>query len=161
MKDDSRILELLEQDGRASARDIASMLGLKEKEVEEKIRDFTKRGVIRGFKAVVDWRQASTKKVMAVIQVKVIPQAKEGFAKVCLDLSKDKRVLDAFVATGEYDLLLFVEANTLEEISDFVTERLATKKEVTGTNTHIILSQFKRDGKLFADAAAGRLPLSP
>ncbi|MBM3309341.1 MAG: Lrp/AsnC family transcriptional regulator [Candidatus Altiarchaeales archaeon] len=161
MKDDSKLLELLEEDGRASAKELASMLGLKEKEVDEKIKDLKKKSVIRGFKAVVDWRKASVKKVMAVIQVKVIPQAKDGFAKVCLDLSKDRRVLDAFVATGEYDLLLFVEANTLEEISDFVTERLATRKEVTGTNTHIILSQFKRDGKLFADAAAGRLPLSP
>lgn len=161
MKDDIRILELLEEDGRASAKDIATMLGLREKEVEEKIKKFKKKDVIRGFKAVVDWRKASKKKVMAAIQVKVIPQAKAGFAKICLDISKDKRVLDAFIATGEYDLLLFVEANTLEEISDFVTERLATRKEVTGTNTHIILSQFKRDGKLFADAAGSRLPLSP
>lgn len=108
MKDDSRILELLEEDGRISNKDIASMLGLKEKEVEEKIKELKKSGVIRGFKAVVDWRRASRKKVMAVIQVKVIPQAREGFAKTCLDISKDKRVVDAFVATGEYDLLLFV-----------------------------------------------------
>ena len=161
MKDDSSLLELLEEDGRASVRDIAAMLGMKEKDVETRISELTKKGVIKGFKAVVDWRKASTKKVMAAIQVKVVPQAKEGFAKTCMDISRDKRVVDAFVATGEYDLLLFVEGSTLEEISDFVTERLATKKEVTGTNTHIILSQFKRDGMLFAQAAGSRLPLSP
>jgi DNA-binding Lrp family transcriptional regulator len=161
MKNDVRILELLEDDGRASAKEIAAMLGLNEKDVEGEIRKLSEKGVIKGFKAVVDWRKASVKKVMAVIQVKVIPQAKQGFAKTCLDISKDKRVLDSFVATGEYDLLLFLEAETLEEISDFVTERLATKKEVMGTNTHIILSQFKRDGKLFAETAGGRLPLSP
>jgi len=161
MKDDFRVLELLEEDGRASVKDIASMLGLREKEVDENIKDLKRKGVIKGFKAVVDWRKASKKKVMASIQVKVVPQPKAGFAKICTDLSKDKRVVDAFVATGEYDLILFVEADTLEDISDFVTERLATKKEVRGTNTHIILSQFKRDGKLFTDRAGGRLPLSP
>lgn len=161
MKHESRILEILEEDGRTTEKDIATMLGLGEREVKDAIKELRKKGVIRGFKAVVDWRKAGKKKVMAAIQVKVIPQAKEGFAKICTDLSKDKRVLDAFVATGEYDLLMFVEAETLEEISDFVTERLATKKEVTGTNTHIILSQFKRDGKLFTEAAGGRLPLSP
>jgi DNA-binding Lrp family transcriptional regulator len=161
MKDDSQLLELLEEDGRATAKDIAAMLGMKEGDVESRIKELKKKGVIKGFKAVVDWRKASRKKVMAAIQVKVIPQAKEGFAKTCTDISRDKRVLDAFVATGDYDLLLFVEAGTLEEISDFVTERLATKKEVAGTNTHIILSQFKRDGMLFAEAAGSRLPLSP
>lgn len=161
MKDDVRILEILDEDGRTTEKDIATMLGLSERDVRERIKELKKKGVIRGFKAVVDWRKAGRRKVMAAIQVKVVPQAREGFAKICMDLSKDKRVLDAFVATGEYDLLMFVEADTLDEISDFVTERLATKKEVTGTNTHIILSQFKRDGKLFTEAAGGRLPLSP
>ncbi|MFH1125750.1 MAG: Lrp/AsnC family transcriptional regulator [Candidatus Altiarchaeota archaeon] len=161
MKDDFRILELLEEDGRASTKDLGTMLGMREREVEGRMKELRKKGVIKGFKAVVDWRKTDCKKVMAVIQVKVVPQAKAGFAKICMEISKDKRVLDSFVATGEYDLLLFMEAGNLEEISDFVTERLATRKEVTGTNTHIILSQFKRDGKLFAEAAGSRLPLSP
>jgi len=157
----TKILELLEDDGTISNKDIATMLDLSEKEVEKTINELKKNGVIKGYKAIVDWKKSGSKKAMAAIQVKVVPQEKAGFAKICTDIAKDKRVTDVFVATGEYDLMIFTEADDLDEISDFVTEKLAPKKEVVGTYTHIILTQFKRDGKLMAEEGQKRLPLTP
>ncbi|MCX6695178.1 MAG: hypothetical protein NTU61_02630 [Candidatus Altiarchaeota archaeon] len=47
------------------------------------------------------------------------------------------------------------------EISEFITEKPAPRKEVMSTNTHIILKEFKRAGILMFDEDAKRLPLSP
>ncbi len=157
---DGKILGILEESGRTSIADIAAMTGLKEDDVKAKINDLEKKGIIRGFKAIIDWKAFDGGKAAALVQVKVVPQEKLGFAKTCREISKDKRVLDVYVVTGEYDLMIVVKAETLDEISDFVTEKLAPRKEVVGTNTHILLSEYKRAGSLMFDEKEKRLPVS-
>ncbi|MFH1403712.1 MAG: Lrp/AsnC family transcriptional regulator [Candidatus Altiarchaeota archaeon] len=155
-----KLLELLEEDGRISVDDISTMTGLSKDEVEKTIKKLGKKGVIRGFKAIIDWKSFDGGKVSALIQVKVVPQMRLGFAKTCREISRDKRVLDVFVVTGEYDLMMLVQGENMEEISDFVTEKLAPRKEVVGTNTHIVLSEYKRAGSLMFDEKERRLPVS-
>jgi DNA-binding Lrp family transcriptional regulator len=160
MMDEVRLLELLEGDARLPAGDIATMLGVSEAEVERTIKDLTKKGVIKGYRTVVDWRRADGRKAVAVIQVKVVPQQKYGFDRVCDEIARDKRVSDVFITSGKYDLMVTIQADNIDEISEFVTERLAPMKGVTGTYTHIILKEFKRDGALFHEAKKKRLPVS-
>lgn len=160
MVDERRLLELLEEDARTEEGDIATMLGSSKKKVREKIRELEKKGVIKGYRTVVDWRRTKDKKAVAVIQVKVVPQRKLGFDKVCSDIAKDKRVSDVFITSGKYDLMVTVRADEVDEISEFVTEKLAPMKDVTGTYTHIILKEFKRDGQVFHKEKGKRLPVS-
>jgi len=49
------------------------------------------------------------------------------------------------VASGEYDLMILVEGENIDELSEFVTDKLAPKKGVTGTYTHIILAEYKKE----------------
>ncbi len=158
--DDKRLLELLERDGRASDDELATMLGVSEKQVKDAITRLGKDGVIKGCRAVVDWRKLDGKKAMAVIQVKVVPQQKYGFDKVCSDIAKDKRVTDVLIMSGKYDLMVTVAADDIDGISEFVTEKLAPMKAVTGTYTHVILKEFKRDGCLFNNGKQKRIPVS-
>jgi|WetSurMetagenome_2_1015567.scaffolds.fasta_scaffold343856_2 DNA-binding Lrp family transcriptional regulator len=158
--DNLRLLELLEGDARLTTAELATMLGSSEKEVGREVDRLAKEGIIKGYRAVVDWRKLHAKKAVAVIQVKVVPQEKFGFDKVCSEISKDKRVSDVFITSGKYDLMVTVRADDIEEISEFVTEKLAPMKGVTGTYTHILLKEFKRDGATFDDEAKRRLPVS-
>jgi len=159
--DSIKLLKLLEQDGSLGSKDLAAMLDSSEKEVEKVIADLKKKGIIRKFKAVVDWKKADGKHASALIQVKVVPQEKHGFAKICREIARDRMVNDIYVVTGEYDLLITATASSIDEISEFVTEKLAPRKEVMGTNTQIILKEFKRAGVLMFDEDIKRLPLTP
>ena len=158
--DKSRLLELLESDARISMSELATMLGASPKEVERTVKELTDKGVIKGYRTVVDWRKVDGKKATAVIQVKVVPQEKFGFDKVCSEIAKDKRVSDVFVTSGKYDLMVTLRADGIDEISEFVTEKLAPMKGVSGTYTHILLKEFKRDGAVFYEAGKKRLPVS-
>ncbi|MBU0762885.1 MAG: Lrp/AsnC family transcriptional regulator [Candidatus Altiarchaeota archaeon] len=155
-----RLLELLDDNGRTSVKDLAVMLGETQDAVEKEIKKLVDEKVIRGFRATVDWKQVNGKKAVAVIQVKVVPQEKFGFDRVCSEIAKDKRVSDVFIMSGKYDLMVTVHAEDIDEISEFVTEKLAPMKSVTGTYTHVILKEFKRDGALFYEAKRRRLPVS-
>lgn len=158
--DTTRMLEILESHGRMSAKELAAMLGSGEREVEAEERRLEKDGVIRGYRAVVDWKRARARKTVAVIQVKVVPQEKYGFDRVCSEIAKDRRVSDVFITSGKYDLMVTVRADDVEEVSEFVTEKLAPMKGVTGTYTHILLKEFKRDGAVFHEEKGNRLPVS-
>lgn len=160
MEDDIRILDLIEENADLKAADIGKMLDISAEAVNKRLKSLKKKKIILKSKTIVDWKAAGRPYATAVIQVKVVPQERAGFAKICETLAKDTRVTDVFVVTGEYDLMVSIRAASLEEISDFVTERLAPKREVVGTYTHIILSEYKRDGVLISNNKAKRLAVT-
>ena len=155
------ILKILENDARAPVKDMAVMLGISEKDVNERIDTLRKNKIIRKFNTTIDWKRAGVEKVYAVIQVKVMPQERAGFSKIAREIANDSRVFGVYVASGEYDLMVYVQGNNIDEISDFTTDKLAPKKDVVGTNTHIILKVFKKDGAEFFDNEVERLKVSP
>jgi DNA-binding Lrp family transcriptional regulator len=157
---DEEILKLLEDDARIPLKEMAKMLDLSEKEIEKRIASLKKTGVIRKFQTSINWRKKGKKRIAAFIQVKVVPQQRSGFSKMCKEISKDSRVKDLYVGTGEYDVIMLVEASDIDEISDFVTEKLAPKKGVVGTYTHIVLQEYKRDGIESFDDSVKRLSIS-
>jgi len=154
------ILKILENNGRASEKDISTMLGIDESTVRDTIKKLMNSGVLKKFTAVIDWKKIGSKRVNAMLQVKVVPQEREGFARTCKEISLDKRVKDLFVMTGEYDVVLNVEAEDIDEIAELITEKIAPKKEVVGTNTHIMLSEFKRDYVSFFDEKDKRISIT-
>lgn len=156
----NEILKLLENDARISLSDMATMLDIDEKEIRKRITKLMKNQIIRKFKTSIDWKKIGEHRTTAIIQVKVVPQQRAGFSRICMEISKDSRVKDIFVATGEYDLILLVEATNIDEISDFVTEKLSPKKDVVGTYTHIVLKEYKRDGIASFNEKPSRLKVS-
>ena len=157
---DTEILKVLEKDARVPAKDMAVMLDIPEKEVTARIDALKKNGIIRKFNTTIDWKRAGVEKVYAILQVKVVPQERSGFARIAKEISKDSRVVGVYVATGEYDLMVYVQGNNIDEISEFTTDKLAPKKDIVGTNTHIILKIFKKDGVEFFDDKVERLKIS-
>jgi DNA-binding Lrp family transcriptional regulator len=158
---DIDLLKILEEDARIPAKDLAVMLKTDEKTIEKRIAELRKAGIIKQFKAAVNWKKMNRHKAVAIVQIKVVPQERSGFARICKELSKDSRVKDVIVASGEYDLMIRVEADNIDELSKFVTEKLAPKKEVTGTYTHILLEEYKRDGVVSFEDKVERLKVSP
>ena len=64
--------------------------------------------------------------------------------------------------SGGYDLLILVEAPTLKELAQFVSERLSPLETVTGTATSFVLKRYKQDGVVFEDGPEDtRLVVSP
>ena len=51
----TQLLKLISKDSRTSTADLAIMLGITEEEVCAQIAEMEREGVIRGYKAVIDW----------------------------------------------------------------------------------------------------------
>ena len=50
--------------------------------------------------------------------------------------------------SGAYDLAVFIEDKTLQQVSRFVSERISTFDGVLSTATHFILKKYKIEGAL-------------
>lgn len=156
------LLEILQGNALQSREDIARMLGVPVEKVNERIADYEKKGVIRGYQAILNEDQLGLDKVTAVIEVKVTPQREGGFDTIAERISRFPEVRSAYLMSGTYDLLLFVEGRTLREVAGFVSERLSPLQGVLSTSTHFMLKTYKRFGVLMRkESTDERLTVSP
>src|SRR5690349_20922370 len=156
------LLKILQGNALESPENIARMLGLTSADVAQRIADYEKRGVIRGYQAVLNEDQLDLDKVTAVIEVKVTPEREGGFNHIAERISKFPEVRSAYLMSGAYDLLLFVEGRNLREVASFVSERLSPLDGVVSTSTHFMLKTYKRLGVLMhQDSSDERLSISP
>ena len=156
------LLKILQKNARADHADVAKQLGLSLEEVERKIADYEQRGVIRGYQAVLNEDALNLDTVTAVIEVKVTPERGGGFNRIADRLSRFPEVRSAYLMSGAYDLLLFVEGRNLRAVASFVSEKLSTIDGVVSTSTHFMLKTYKRLGVLMEPSHEDeRLTISP
>lgn len=156
------VLKLLQENALESRENIAKLTGLSLAEVNQRVADYEKRGVIRGYQAVLNEDQLDLDKVTAVIEVKVTPQREGGFDTIAERISRFPEVRSAYLMSGAYDLLLFVEGKNLRQVAAFVSERLSPLDGVISTSTHFMLKTYKRLGVLMhQESSDERLSISP
>ena len=156
------LLKILGSNALESRETIAKMLNVPVAEVEQRIAEYEQRGIIRGYQAILNEDQLDLDKVTAVIEVKVTPQREGGFNTIAERISRFPEVRSAYLMSGAYDLLLFIEGRNLQQVAAFVSERLAPLEGVVSTSTHFMLKTYKRLGVLmYHEAPDERLSVSP
>ena len=138
-----QILQILSGNARMDAEKIAVMLDKPVEEVQKKISEYEREGVIRGYKPLLDYDKIDTELVEAVIEVKVSPQRDFGFEEIARTISEFNEVSSVYLMSGGYDLHLRVVGRTFKDIALFVAQRLAVLDGVLSTATHFVLTRYK------------------
>ena len=156
------LLKLLQGNALESHANLGKLLNKPAADVSKEIAAYEKTGVIRGYQAVLDEDKLYLDRVTAVIEVKVTPQREGGFNNIATRISKFPEVKSAYLMSGGYDLLLFVEGRNLREVATFVSEHLSPLEGVLSTSTHFMLKTYKRLGVLMQqDSKNERLSVAP
>jgi len=156
------LLSILSTNALEPRENIARMMAIPEAEVNARIAEYERTGVIRGYQAILNEDQLDLDKVTAVIEVKVTPQREGGFDTIAQRISRFPEVRSAYLMSGAYDLLLFVEGRNLREVAGFVTQRLSPLEGVISTSTHFMLKTYKRFGVMMQQEDSDeRLTVSP
>ena len=158
---DLELLRILEENGRLSAQEIASMTALAPAEVEARIHVLEDTQIIRKYTTVVNWEKAGNGEVSAIIELKVSPERDYGYDRIAERLSRFRQVKTLRLMTGTYDLQLLVSGKNMQEVSRFVSEHVAPMDRIRETATHIIMKSYKENGNiLFLQQEPERLPYS-
>ena len=138
-----KILKLIEKDAKMSVEDIAAVVGITTEEAAAEIAEMENRGIIKGYKGIIDWSKADSARVSAMIELKVMPAAGLGFEDVAKRISEYPEVESVALMSGAYDLSVIVKGKTFQEIAMFVAKELAVIDSVTSTATNFIMRQYK------------------
>ena len=137
------LLSLLNENARLTNAQLAVMLGKTEEEVEKEIADYQQKGIIKGYKALINWEKVDHHKTTALIELKVQPKKESGFDEIAKKIMQFCKVESVYLMSGGFDLAVMVHGDSIQDIAMFVAKRLSPLDSVLSTATHFILTRYK------------------
>ena len=134
-----KLLRLLDQNARLSTEQMAVMLDMDEAQVAAELARLEKEGVIRGYKALIDWDRTQREYVTAIIDLQVAPTKDRGFDGIAEMLMGFEEVESVSLMSGGYDLSVTITGRSFKEVAMFVAKRLSPLDGVLSTATHFVL----------------------
>ncbi|MFI3170543.1 MAG: Lrp/AsnC family transcriptional regulator [Faecalibacterium sp.] len=144
-----KLLQILENNARLPLEDIAVMLDKTTEEVSAMMDTARREGLIKGYRALIDWEKAGVDQVEAVIELHVSPKKSRGFEEIANTIASFHEVESLMLMSGGYDLQVVIRGRTFQDIAFFVAKRLSPLDDVLSTATHFVLRTYKREGKLY------------
>ena len=142
------ILKTLQTNSRINLGELAVMLGTDEVTVANEVAQMEKEKIICGYHTLIDWDKTGTEFVTALIEVRVTPQRNQGFARIAERIYNYPEVRWVYLISGAYDFMVILEGKTLQEVSQFVSDKLSTLDAVISTATHFVLKKYKDHGTI-------------
>ena len=140
---DVKILQLLLAEGRVSAREMHYALGVSTSTVIARVDKLRKRGILRGFTAVVDFERLGYE--LTVLTEIIVSKGK--LLEMEREIAKLPTVCAVYDVTGEIDAVIISKCRDREELSAF-TKGLLAMPFVERTNSHVVLTTVKEDFRL-------------
>jgi len=138
------------------------MTDLEEHEVEAAIEELEAAGLVRGYQAVVDWDKLEDERVRAEVELNVTLDRETGYDDIAERLARFPQVKALRLISGDYDFDMEVEGDSIREVSQFISEKVAPVPEITQTVTHYVMTSYKENGIELGDGEGDdRLSFSP
>lgn len=138
---DRRIVDVLVRDGRIANNTLATRVGIAASTCLTRTRALVDRGIIRGFRADVDYSKAGAD-LQAVIFVRVRPAARPRLLAMTERLAQEPGVLNVFFIAGAYDFLVHIVTPDTEGLRTFVAGNLSTDTDIESTQTSVVFEHL-------------------
>lgn len=143
------LLRLMERNPMLTPAQLAVMLEKSEAEVAQMIAQCTAQGIIKGYRAIIDWEKVNDRHVKALIELRVTPKKGRGFDEIAQAVAQMEEVEAVTLISGSYDLLVEIKAKSFQEVAMLVAKRLSPLDDVNGTATHFVLRPYKQAGIIY------------
>lgn len=141
---DANILKCLTKDARMNASQISQQVNLSVSAVIERMKKMEASGLIRGYTAVIDERQAGVN-VQAMISIRLEhPKYNQEFNH---QMCAHESVMECFYITGDFDYIARIGVSSTEEL----TKVLHDIKQIPGvslTRTYVVLDNVKQNSSV-------------
>ena len=129
---DRRILSLLARDGRMSYTDIGKETGLSTSAAQQRVRRLEQRGLIKGYRAVLDSAELGLM-VTAFVAIKPFDPGQPDDAPQRLEHIEE--IISCYSVAGEPSYLLKVQVPTMAELEALLARIRSAGKVSTHTTT--------------------------
>ena len=139
---DRRILQTLARDGRITNLDLAARAGLSPSACLRRVQDLERRGVIRGYRAVLA-PMATGGGFLAYVSVGLATHTKAAQARFEAAVASAPEVRECHNVTGGIEYLLRVEVRDLAAYKYFHTEVLGVIPGLASITSYIVMDSPK------------------
>ena len=136
---DNRIINLLLLDGRKSFSEIADEVGLSRTAVKTRITSLERKGVIRGYKAIID-PQAAPEMMTFITNIETKPEDFEECKRI---FSEAKETVTIVQTTGNCHLVAICVSPDIKTMRDFVNSIYKTVPGILSINAHSVIDVVK------------------
>ena len=136
---DLKIIEALKHDSRAPIREIAKLTKIRPSTVHQRIQKLVENKTIEKFTVKLGNK--------AVGENFIVFMLVKGSTNDYIDnkILNNKHVKEVFGVTGEYDLLIKLKFESVEEFHNYILNFRKEKNEITSTLTMIVTANLKED----------------
>lgn len=144
----NEILKILEDDARTTTRQLSRMTSLPVPEVRKLIKQAEKERTILKYKTVINWDRVGEEQVWALIEVRISPQKDYGFDAIAEHVYRFPQARTVYLISGTYDLMVMAVCPSMQDVADFISQKLAPIEGVQATVTHFVLKRYKEDNEI-------------
>ena len=136
---DQRIIDVLKQDSREPIREIAKKTKIRPSTVHQRIQKLLENGVIEKFTIKLNNKEVGENFIVFMLV--------KGGTTEYIDnkILHDKHVKEVFGVTGEYDLMIKLKFENVEEFHEFVLNFRKNKTEIQSTMTMVVTTNLKEE----------------
>lgn len=140
---DCQILELVQQNGRITVKEMSEKLGLSPTPIFERTKKLEKAGIIDHYAAIINEEKLG-KKLYAFAHISLKDHSKELIDQFTDQITKLPQVLECHYTTGDTDFILKILLDDMEMYRDFVLTKIFDMQNIGKIETYLSLSVLKK-----------------
>ena len=146
-KIDLSILKLLQENARATVKEIASKVHLSTTPVHERIKRMEQSGVIKQYATLVDHTKVK-KGLMVICYVSLKEHSKNAGIKFIKSINALNEVVECYNISGEFDFMLKVVEENMDSYYDFHVNRLSQIENMGNVQSVFVMGVIKQTHQL-------------
>ncbi|MCC9018732.1 MULTISPECIES: Lrp/AsnC family transcriptional regulator [Flavobacterium] len=141
---DKKILMLLQQDAKQNTKEIADKIGLSVSPTFERIKKLEQKQYIKNYVALLDSEKIG-KSISVYCQVTLAVHSRELIDDFKQHILVLPEIMGCFHVSGNYDFLLKVAVNDMNEYQKFVIDKLSVIKGISNVQSSFVMEEIKND----------------
>lgn len=139
---DTRILEVVTEEGRISITDLAERVGLSKTPCQLRLKKLVEEGYIEGFAAILNPSKLGLDHV-AFAEVKLTHTHEEALKSFNAAVKKIQEVEECHMIAGRFDYLLKIRTRDIRRYRHVLGERISSLPFVASTSTNVAMETIK------------------
>ena len=149
-KKDLAILKLLQENARATVKEIAEKIHLSTTPVHERIKRMEETGIIKQYATLVDYAKVN-KGLIVICYVSLKQHGKNAGVKFIKTMNELTEVIECFSISGEFDFMLKIVCEDMNTYYDFHVNKLSEIENVGHVQSVFVMGIIKQTHQVIWD----------
>ena len=144
---DKKLLRILQENSKFDITDLTQRLNMSRTSVYERIKKLETDGYIKRYVAIIDEKKVGLN-FTVIVNVQLESQQFEVTEEFARQVRELDEVMQAYVISGVYDIVLKVVVKDPEEFNDFVVKKLSVIPQISKIQSSFVMSYIKQSTEL-------------